>query len=249
MAPRSSSRRRWSTTAATSEVRWKYVALKADADLLSGSIDLRAVLVALRKDSVIDGRDYVGGFELGAEVAGGAGSLTIDTLGYDFSAYAITAGADALIGTEAGDLVDGRGGANSISGAGGDDDLHGSGGRDRLSGGADADRLEGGPGRDSFVFDAALDGGPDADRIADMKPGKDTIVLAGQVFAGLVPGPLAAAAFHTGKITDNSTDRIVYDRNAGTLAFDPDGAGGDDAIVFTRVDRGLDLSAGDFLVA
>ena len=49
-------------------------------------------------------------------------------------------------------------------------------------------------------------------------------------------------------LTD-SGDRIVHDRKAGTLAFDPDGAGGEDAIVFARVDRGLDLSAGDFLVA
>jgi hypothetical protein len=231
-----------------SEVRWKYVALEADADLLSGSLDLRAVLVALREAGIIDGRDYIGGFELGAEVAGGEGSLRIDALDHDFSAYHITSGKDVLTGTEARDLIDGRGGADTISGLGGSDDLLGGRGRDRLSGGADGDRLVGAAGRDSFVFDAALDGVHNLDRIADMKPGKDTIVLDADVFAALVPGALDPAAFHAGKVPADSSDRIIHHRKAGTLAFDPDGSGGDDAIVFARVDGGLALSPGDFLV-
>lgn len=232
-----------------SEVRWKYVALEAKADLLSGSLDLRAVLVALREAGIIDGQDYVGGFELGAEVAGGEGSLRIDALDHDFSAYDITRGKDSLTGTEAGDLIDGHGGADTIAGAGGADDLLGGRGRDRLSGGEDGDRLEGGAGRDSFVFDAAFDGARNVDRIADMRPGKDMIVLAAEVFAGLAPGPLDPAAFHAGKDAADSTDRIIHYRKAGTLAFDPDGVSGEDAIIFARVDRGLDLSAGDFLAA
>jgi len=231
-----------------SGVKWKYVALEADADLLSGSIDLRAVLVALRKAGIIDGRDYIGGFELGAEVAGGKGSLRIDALDHTFSAYTITGGGDTLVGTEDGDLIDGRSGADMISGLAGRDDLRGSGGADSLSGGADRDRLEGGPGRDSFVFDAGLGPG-NVDRIVDFRPGKDTIVLDAVVFAGLAPGPLDPAAFHRGKAAADAADRILHDRKAGTLAFDPDGAGGDAATVFAGIDRGLQLDAGDFLVA
>jgi hypothetical protein len=231
-----------------SEIRWKYVALKADADLLTGSVDLRAVLVALRKAGIIDGRDFIGGFELGAEVAGGKGSLGIEALGCDFSAYAVTRGKDTLAGTGADDLIDGRGGADVISGLDGDDDLRGSGGGDRLSGGAGKDRLKGGPGGDDFVFEAGLGPG-NVDRIADFKPGKDTVILAVDVFAGLDLGPLAGSAFRAGKNAADSTDRIIHDRKAGTLAFDIDGAGGADAVLFARLDRGLDLSAGDFLVA
>jgi Ca2+-binding RTX toxin-like protein len=230
-----------------SEVRWKYVALKADADLLSGSLDLRAVLVALRKHGIIDGRDYIGGFELGAEVAGGEGSLRIDALDHTFSAYHITGGKDVLTGTEAGDLIDGRGGADAISGLAGRDDLRGGHGRDRLSGGPDGDRLDGLAGRDSFLFDAAPGAG-NVDRIVDFKPGKDTIVLDGVVFAGLAPGLLDPGAFHAGKNAADPSDRILHDVKAGTLAFDVDGIGGDDAIVFARIDRGLDLRADDFLV-
>lgn len=231
-----------------SEIRWKYVALKADADLLSGSVDLRAVLVALRKAGIIDRDDYIGGFELGAEVAGGKGSLGIEALGYDFSAYAVTRGKDTLAGTGADDLIDGRGGADVISGLDGDDDLRGSDGGDRLSGGAGKDRLKGGPGGDDFVFEAGLGPG-NVDRIADFKPGKDTVILAVDVFAGLDLGPLTGSAFRIGRNAADSTDRIIHDRKAGTLAFDIDGVGGDDAVLFARLDRGLDLSAGDFLVA
>ncbi|HET7716717.1 MAG TPA: hypothetical protein VFK86_13920 [Bauldia sp.] len=230
-----------------SEIRWKYVALKTESDLLSGSLDLRAVLVVLRKKGIIDGRDFIGGFELGAEVAGGAGSLRIDRIDHSFEAYAITAGADSLIGTEAGDLIEGRGGADAISGLAGADDLRGGGGRDRLSGGEGDDRLRGGAGGDSFVFDAALVHG-DVDRIADLKPGNDMIVLAAAVFAGLVPGPLSAGAFHGGKAAHDTSDRIIHDRKAGTLAFDIDGFGGTEAVTFARVARGLDLDAGDFLL-
>ena len=143
-----------------SEVRWKYVALKADADLLSGSIDLRAVLVALRKHGVIDGGDFIGGFELGAEVAGGAGSLRIDALGHDFVGLRHHPGKDRLTGTDADDLIDGRGGADTISGPAAPTNSTAAAAATASRVARTSDRLEGGPGRDSFVFDAALDGGP-----------------------------------------------------------------------------------------
>ena len=81
-----------------------YARLRPSAVLPPALFDLRDVLVALRKQGIVDGHDFIGGFELGAEVAGGAGSLRIDALGHTFSAYAITAGDDTLTGTEAGDL-------------------------------------------------------------------------------------------------------------------------------------------------
>jgi Ca2+-binding RTX toxin-like protein len=206
------------------------------------------VLIAIRKQGLIDGRDFIGGFELGAEVASGAGSRAIDALGHTFAKYDITSGKDALTGTGADDLIDGRGGNDAIAGGAGGDDLDRGRGRDRLAGGEDSDRLVGDPGGDSFVFDAALDRVANIGRIGDFEPGMDRIILDEAVFAGLVSGHLPRGAFHAGKAAADSGDRIIHDRKAGTLCFDPDGVGGKDTMAFARVHPGLGISAGDFLM-
>ena len=68
-----------------------------------------------------------------------------------------TAGEDAYVGGESGDLLFGAAGNDRLSGAGGDDILHGGSGDDALRGGEGADQLFGGEGAD----DARGGGGND----------------------------------------------------------------------------------------
>jgi Ca2+-binding RTX toxin-like protein len=230
-----------------SPLTWKYIALKADTDYLTGVIDLREVLIALKREGLITGKEWVSGFELGAEVAGGDGMLSIAALDHAFARYRITSDSDTLRGTERDDAIDGRGGGDRIDGLAGDDDLRGGPGGDRLAGGPGNDRLKGGAGKDSLGFDAALGG--DVDRIAGFSVGDDTIGLDGEFFAGIGgKGTLGSGAFHSGPEAGDADDRIICDDKAGTLSYDPDGLGGAAETIFARLGRGLDLTSKDFLV-
>ncbi len=92
----------------------------------------------------------------------------------------------SLVGTDAGERIDGLGGNDTISGAGGGDELYGNGGDDILIGGAGGDRLTGGAGRDTFQITAIVDSPAPADgstnysgidRITDLVLGEDVIDL------------------------------------------------------------------------
>jgi Ca2+-binding RTX toxin-like protein len=65
--------------------------------------------------------------------------------------------ADALIGDQQANLIDGAGGNDSLVGGGGNDMLRGSAGDDTLVSGLGADVFDGGSGADTFVFLAAGD--------------------------------------------------------------------------------------------
>jgi serralysin len=127
-----------------------------------------------------DGGTYRGGSGndmmlsgIGSETMdGGAGDDTIDHRawnggGYDFdmttgsSAYTgesftnfehalMGNGDDTVVGTDAGNSIDGGGGNDSLSGGNGNDTLTGAAGNDRLSGDAGNDILDGGDGADSL---------------------------------------------------------------------------------------------------
>ena len=77
----------------------------------------------------------------------------------------------------------------------------------------------------------------------------DVFRLDGSVFTGLQSGPLAPAYFVAGTRAVDDSDHIIYDRATGDLLFDADGAGGAAALKFAAVDRGISLSADDFIVA
>ncbi len=231
-----------------SPVQWDYIALKADADTLTGTIDLREVLVALKQAGLISGKEWVGGFELGAEVARGPRSVTINPLGHYIPRVPVSGQDDAIDGTGKADFIDGRGGRDVINGLAGDDDLSGAKGADQLAGGAGNDRLKGGDGGDRFIFDAALDGSSNVDRIVGFS-GKDTIGLDPLVFAAVGPaGPLAAHAFRQGSAAGDADDRIIYDKGTGALFYDPDGTGVVAQVQFARLKAGTDLGAADFVV-
>ena len=146
------------------------------------------------------------------------------------------------------DLVD-AGRIPVIVGGSGDDAIFGGRGSDALNGRGGADELTGGRGADTFVFDRAPD--PDTvDTIFDFTPGTDKIELRSAIFAAAGPiGALDVEAFHAGAVALEADDRLLYDAGTGNLAYDEDGTGVIAPIAFARLDAGLAVTAGDFLVA
>ncbi len=127
---------------------WRYIAMRPDTEFLNGTIDLHDVLVALERAGLVKPSDYITGFELGAEVIGGTGGMTINSVSYEFARQTITEGDDTITGTEKRDNLIGRGGNDAMSGGGGDDRLDGGSGRDTMSGGL---------GNDLYTIDNVLD--------------------------------------------------------------------------------------------
>jgi hypothetical protein len=60
--------------------KWKYAAVVANTDTLSGQIDFANILKVLVNNGIVSPTAYLRGVELGAEVAAGQGSLTINSL-------------------------------------------------------------------------------------------------------------------------------------------------------------------------
>ena len=145
--------------------------------------------------------------------------------------------------------------ADTLTGSSEDDHMEGGKGKDKLSGleagdvldgGKGNDALSGGEGGDSFVFGDKLKA--NVDKILDFEHGVDTIVLDDAVFRKLSPGPLFAEEFVVGKEAKDGSNHVIYNQKNGQLLYDLDGSGGKDAVLFAKLDKGLDLDAGDFLV-
>lgn len=152
-----------------------------------------------------------------------------------------TAAVDGLVGKNGNDLIEGKAGSDFIQGGAGNDSLQGDSGNDGIYGGV---------GADAFVFDAALNPFTNVDRIFDFRSVDDVFRLDDAVFAGIgVRGALGAARYRVGTEALDASDRIIYDKAAGKLYFDPDGAGGDlKQLLFAQVNPGQTILAEDFLV-
>ncbi|MBB3238048.1 M10 family metallopeptidase C-terminal domain-containing protein [Phyllobacterium endophyticum] len=115
-----------------------------------------------------------------------------------------------------------------------------------ITGNSGNNRLTGGAGQDTFVFNSLL-APNNIDTITDFSTSEDMIQLDPAIFAALAPGgPLSAEAFHTGSAADSPSNRIIYDQKNGALFYDHDGVGGDAAVRFATLSRGLQLSASNF---
>ncbi|MBM6593214.1 calcium-binding protein [Microvirga pudoricolor] len=148
-------------------------------------------------------------------------------------------GKDTLYGSYHRDLLKGDNGNDRLNGDGGNDTLHGGAGNDTLSGGKDSD---------VFVFDTKLNGRTNVDVITDFNPGQDTIWLKASVFGGIGgQGQLSPDAFWTGAQAHDATDRIIYNKDAGVLFFDPDGTGGAAPVAFAIVGN-VNLSHSSFWI-
>ena len=136
-----------------------YIALVANSDTPKGTLDIGKIVAHLAALGIVSPSEYIASVELGAEVASGAGSLTIRNLDLDVR----TLNADGTITVK---QVTGAGTSVSTLSAG--TTLNGTSGNDVLTGKAPADVLKGGAGNDVYyVTDAhqkvieAVGGGTD----------------------------------------------------------------------------------------
>lgn len=66
-----------------SGLHFTYTAVLTNADDPSGTIDIKAIMQKLKTIGIISGNEYISNIQLGAEVAAGSGSLTINKLQLD----------------------------------------------------------------------------------------------------------------------------------------------------------------------
>lgn len=156
-------------------------------------------------------------------------------------------GDDRLYGNAGKDKLSGGFGDDTLNGGRGDDRLKADQGQDTLSGGKGNDILKGGADADAFVFDAKLNARHNVDRVRDFTPGTDQIVLDHAVFKK-IGAALDAEEFHIGSSARDRDDRILYARKDGDLFYDANGSKAGGKIHFARLDAGLDLDSGDFIV-
>jgi len=150
----------------------------------------------------------------------------------------------------------GNGLDNELTGNAGDNLLRGGQGDDVLRGRSGNDTLVGGGGADAFLFDTALSGSKNVDRVLDFQPGTDRLWLDPQVFTALsafAGSSLPAVRFVAGPgltAGQDAGDRIVYDTATGSLYYDPDGSGSGQAQLFAVLgaDQPPAVQAGDFLI-
>jgi Ca2+-binding RTX toxin-like protein len=224
--------------------------LLGTGDLNGAGNDLANQIFGNFGDNILAGK---GGNDL---IDGGSGDDTINA-GDGADNVRGGSGKDTLAGGLGNDKMNGDAGADSIAGGAGDDQLAGGDGNDVLVGANDNDLLNGnagdntltgGAGLDTFRFDTPLVAG-DVSTITDFIAADDRFVLDNAIFteAGAL-GPLAAGAFFTGAAAHDADDRIIYNSVNGNVMYDADGAGGQAAIVFARVDAGLPISANDFRI-
>lgn len=155
------------------------------------------------------------------------------------------AGSDGVVTT----LVHDGGGtllSTEYAGTTGADTIRGSSGPNVFKGGLGSDTLHGGAGADAFVFDTAIGRG-DVDTIRGFSSGQDKIVLDQEVFADVSPGVLSEDAFHVGAQAQDAADRIIYNEQTGSLFYDADGTGAEQAIEFARLDPNTALKASDIV--
>ena len=200
-------------------------------DVLEGGTGNDTYVVHSSNDAIIE------------QVGGG-----IDTVRSDVS-YVLSSNVENLTLTGLG-AINGTGNAaaNTIVGNASSNVLSGAGGKDVLNGGAGNDVLNGGAGADRFIFDSALNGSNNVDRLADFSAVDDTIALDRTIFTQLATGTLAGSRFFAGAAAHDADDRIIYDSATGNIYYDADGNGAGAQILFAQLTPGTALTSSDFLV-
>jgi hypothetical protein len=65
---------------------WRYVTIRSKGDVLNGTLDVDHLFDTLLARKLVNDSDYFNGYEFGAQLTGGKGSLTIHSLAHAFSA-------------------------------------------------------------------------------------------------------------------------------------------------------------------
>lgn len=160
-------------------------------------------------------------------------------------------GNDDIAGNSIANRIWGSGGNDRLNGYAGNDTLYGGNGNDQIFGGRGNDRLFGGAGGDRFVFDTALNGTTNFDKIDDFSVAADTIGLDNAIFTAIgALGTLAAAAFRRNStgLAGDSSDRIIYETDTGNLFYDSNGTGSGGRHRIADLDAGLAVTYQDFLI-
>jgi trimeric autotransporter adhesin len=174
--------------------------------------------------------------------AGGQGSDTVRSS----VSYVLTAGADVELFTTTNDAGTA---AINLTGNFASNEVRGNNGNNVLAGGDGRDTLTGLGGQDSFLFNTALDAANNVDQITDFNQAADTIQLDDAVFSAFTPGAVAGdRVFFVGFGVQDGNDNLIYDRAAGTLFYDSDGAGGAAAILFAELTNQAALNTLDFVI-
>lgn len=157
-------------------------------------------------------------------------------------------GTTALTGTgnSLANTIISEAGGSALHGLGGDDVLqsqNSAGSGQHLYGGVGNDTLiSTASNEDRFYFDTALDPVNNVDTIQGFDTvGFDQFQLSRSVFTAIEAGVLSADAFHEGTTAADAEDRIVFDVVSGNVFYDADGNGAGEAILFARVDPGVQL--------
>jgi Ca2+-binding RTX toxin-like protein len=198
-----------------------------------------------------------------ANTVNGVEKIKFQDTTIDFASITIkdivgTSKGNTLKGTKDGEFIYGKGGNDRMSGNGGFDHLYGANGKDLMRGGAGDDLLAGGRGNDTLFGGSGKDsfefshfGASNKDAIKDFNVLDDLIRLDGGRFSDLANGALEFEAFKIigkGKAKIDADDRVIYNTKDGTLSYDADGKGGEKAVVFATIDKGLAMTADDFLI-
>lgn len=193
-----------------------------------------------------DGNDLLNGGRGADAINGGAG---YDTLSYAGSLMGVVVNLGTGLASGGDALGDALSGIEHVIGSSYVDQLTGSSDYNKLAGGLGNDILTGGQGSDYFVFDTAISGFMNVDRITDFAVGIDGILIDDAAFAAIGgSGALSADAFALGTVAGDADDRILYDAATGYLRYDADGSGVSAAVAFATLTSGLALSSADFLI-
>jgi Ca2+-binding RTX toxin-like protein len=150
--------------------------------------------------------------------------------------------------------VTGTPGHDDIVGGGDIDVFAGMGGNDTLDGGGGKDTLDGGAGRDVFVFSTKPNKKTNLDTIRNFNGPDDTIWLDDAVFKKVgknntkaAPTKLKKMFFTLGDAKD-ANDVILYNKAKGILSYDVDGMGGQAAVAFAVLKKGITVTVKDFMI-
>jgi len=188
------------------------------------------------------------------------------------------AGGEVIYGRNGNDRIYGRGGNDQIDGGSGNDRIYGDDGDDLINGGVGKDILYGGSGKDTFVFNTKVQPGSFDEirdfNVADdtiqislsslktFKVKASLKDLIHSVFTGSDPyrkhyygldkvmakGKLENKFFSKSHAPRDSNDYIFYNKKNGFVYFDPDGSGREKALEIVKLQKGLSLTASDFMM-
>ncbi|WP_150049244.1 calcium-binding protein [Methylomonas rhizoryzae] len=179
------------------------------------------------------------GTDVGEHVLGTSASESISGL----------AGDDFVSGMDGNDLIDGGLGNDQLMGGSGNDRIFGGLGDDTISGELGNDRLFGGGGSDIFQFSSF--GSINADIIADFLPSNDIIELDHTLLSQLsTTGVLSDELFIKGDgvTASDENDFVLYDTATGTLYYDADGNGAEEAQEIVTLVGAPSITAADIVV-